>query len=469
MKTTPISTKYKPIQNTLIKKVTNLNPGVYNAIKKANVSTVDDLLMFLGAYLALQFGSIRKTTNKYLGVVKDDVKTISKLNAAKPDNKLISKMQNQTYIELNSNLVCAEKELMQEFKAATKPYKNTPTHITNIKTVLQNEFIKNGGVKVTYKNGARVPLDKYFMMATRTARNETQNSAAINNAIKLGTDYVFMSPNTSSCKTCAAMGNRVYCISGKDHSYPSVYDTLFKRGYTCIHPHCRCLLRPYFMNNHSESEINTIKQASNRDFDLDEQTEQQRQQYQKSQAFNHRVWDATKEFNKAKTVLDDELPSQLNTLPKFRTAHAKKTSRYKEVHNTIQAVEKLPDSKPVEITTITSNAYDNLPFEMKSKNVIITKKQFERHIAPGANTHDDIFVKVKDKLPNIINNPDYIFADKKRKNTILVVEKTEKANVVIKVSVVTNKLSNSIITIIPCGEKTLKRMLKSQKPLYKKG
>ena len=148
---------------------------------------------------------------------------------------------------------------MQEFRSATKPFKKNPTHITDIKTVLQNEFIKNGGVKITYKNGAKMPLDKYFMMATRTARSETQNAASIDNAIKLGTDYVYMAPNGSSCKTCSTLGNRVYCISGKDKSYPSVYEVLFKHGYNCIHPHCRCILRPYFVDNHTQKEIQEIK------------------------------------------------------------------------------------------------------------------------------------------------------------------------------------------------------------------
>ncbi len=470
MKKNPISTKYEPLQESLVKKVGNLNRNVYKAIQKANAQSADELLYFMGAYIAVEFNNIRKATSNYLGVVKEDVKEISKTHDLSPNKALVNKMQSQTYIELNSNLVCAEKELMQQFKKTIKPYKQAPTHITDVKKALQNEFISNGGVGVTYRNGAKMPLDKYFMMATRTARNETQNATAIDNAIKLGTDYVFMAPNHSSCKTCSTLGNRIYCISGKDPNYPSVYNVLFKNGYTCIHPHCRCMLRPYFMENHTEKETLELQKASNRDYELDQRTETQRQQYQNAQAFNHRVWDATKEYNKAKVELGKDLPSQLNTLPKFRTAHAKKTPRYVEIHKTLQAVDKLPNSKPIAITEIKSNAYTDLPFPMKTTNLIITQKQYERHIAPGKNTHNDFYMEIKDQIPSIINNPDYIFKDNKNKNTILVIGKAGDKNacLVIKVSTITSRLSNTILTTYQIGNKRLQQMVKNNTVLYKK-
>lgn len=465
-----ISTKYEPLQASLVKKVGKLNNKVYKAIQNANVSSADELLYFISTYLTLEFSQIRKATSNYLGVVKEDVKEISNKHDLVPNKSIISKMQNQTYIELNTNLVCAEKELMHKFKQTIKPYKETPTHITDVKKALQNEFVKDGGVVVTYRNGAKMPLDKYFMMATRTARNETQNATAIDNALKLGTDYVYMAPNHSSCKTCSTLGNRVYCISGKDHRYPSVYDVLFKNGYTCIHPHCRCMLRPYFMENHTPQQQNELQKASNRDYDLDQRTEQQRQQYQNAQAFNHRVWSATKEYNKAKIELGDDLPSQLNTLPKFRTAHAKQTPRYVEVHKTLQAIEKLPDSKPIKLVEIQSNAYSNLPFPMKSKNLIITKKQYDRHIAPGVNNHNDFYMEIKDDIPNIANNPNYIFKDNKNRHTILVIGKAGDKNacLVVNVSTITSKLSNTLITTFQVGEKRLKQMVKNSTLLYKK-
>lgn len=343
MSKNPISTKYEPIQANLVKRVGKLNNKVYKAIQNANVNDTDELLYFLSTYLTLEFSQIRKVTSNYLGVVKEDIKEISNEHDLAPNKSLVSKMQNQTYIELNTNLVCAEKELMHKFKQTIKPYKEMPTHITDVKKALQNEFVKDGGVVVTYKNGAKMPLDKYFMMATRTARNETQNATVIDNALKLGTDYVYMSPNHSSCKTCSTLGNRVYCISGKDKNYPSVYDVLFKNGYTCIHPHCRCMLRPYFMENYTKQQKNELQKESNRDYDLDQRTEEQRQQYQNAQAFNHRVWDAQKKFTHTQQTLGDKIPSQLNTKAKFQTAHAKQTPRYTETMKIVRRIDRTED------------------------------------------------------------------------------------------------------------------------------
>lgn len=381
-----ISTKYEPLQASLVKKVGKLNNKVYKAIQNANVSSADELLYFISTYLTLEFSQIRKATNNYLGVVKEDVKEISNKHDLVPNKSIVSKMQNQTYIELNTNLVCAEKELMHKFKQTIKPYKEIPTHITDVKKVLQNEFVKDGGVVVTYRNGAKMPLDKYFMMATRTARNETQNATAIDNALKLGTDYVYMAPNHSSCKTCSTLGNRVYCISGKDKNYPSVYDVLFKNGYTCIHPHCRCMLRPYFMENHTQQQQEELQKASNRDYDLDQRTEQQRQQYQNAQAFNHRVWDATQKYNQAKRDLGNKLPSQLDTLPKFRTAHAKQTPRYKETMQKVGFIERQKDieaqltkiSKDGKIQIVGTNLY------AKQDTIHLTERLIERRISNNA-------------------------------------------------------------------------------------
>lgn len=328
-----ISSKYEPLQANLIHKVGKLNTKVYYAIKKANVKDSNELLIFLGTYLALQFGSVRRATNNYLGVVKEDVKQISNNNEISPNKRLITKMENQTYIELNTNLVCAEKELMQTFKQAVKTFKSKPTHITDVKSVLMDEFKKNGGVSVTYKNGARVRLDKYFTMATRTARNETQNATAIDNALKLGTDYVYMAPAHSSCKICSALGNRVYCISGKDHNYPSVYNVLFKHGYTCIHPHCRCILRPYFIDNHTKEDIENLKKESNRDYDLDQRTEEQRQQYQASQAFNHRQWSSQQKFEQMQQVYGKHAPYK--TLGGLRRGRTLESTNYKAVNKVL--------------------------------------------------------------------------------------------------------------------------------------
>lgn len=198
---------------------------------------------------------------------------------------------------------------------------------------LSCEFIKNGGVKVTYKNGAQVQLTKYFAMATRTARTETQNLVVLDDAKRLGTDYVYLAPCTSPCKTCAALGNRVYCISGKDKSYPSVYGVLFKNGYTCIHPHCRCVLRPFFIQDHSKEEMQKLQEDSNRSLDLDPRTEQQRQAYQDSQAFNHNQWATQLEYEKMQSIYGHNAPYK--TLGGLRRGKTVASENYQQTHKMV--------------------------------------------------------------------------------------------------------------------------------------
>lgn len=463
-----ISTKYEPVEARLINAYTKLNNKVYTGIKKANAKNSDELLVILGALLVAEFSKLRQANKQFLEVLNKDSRQVSKQYHVRTNKQHIKELQSQTYIDLQSNLTHAEKELMHTLKETIKPYKETPTHITTVKKQLLTEFVKNNGVTVTYKNGAKVRADKYVEMVTRSARAETHNNTAIDAAIKLGTDYVYLPPRNTSCKTCAALSGRVYCISGKDPNYPKVYGALFKSNYHTIHPHCKCGLQPWFPEHYNKVEIEQFNQDSNRPMELDKRTEQWRQQYQESQDYNRKRWSEVLEYDETKKLLGNELPSELNTLGKFRTAKTKDTPRYSEVRKSVKSLEKIADSKPINIAELKSDIYNKLPYNIKSNKVIITSKQFDRHIAPGANTHNDVWLKVKDRLPSIINSPDYIFKDKAKPNTLLVVKAADKANVVLKLSIVSSKLSNSIITIIPCGNKTLGKMLRTNKILYKK-
>lgn len=63
-------------------------------------------------------------------------------------------------------------------------------------------------------------------------------------------------------------------------------------------------------------------------------------------------------------------------------------------------------------------------FDIKSESVIITDRQYKEHIATGANHHDDIFERVKDHIPSIIEDPDYIFQDDKREDTVILFQES---------------------------------------------
>ena len=100
-----------------------------------------------------------------------------------------------------------------------------------------------------------------------------------------------------------------------------------------------------------------------------------------------------------------------------------------------------------------------------TKEVIITYKQIE-HIN---DSREGVYNKYKDKLTDIIKNPDYIIKDPKHEDTGLVIKKYDKsAVVVLKINTSDNNNKNSIITIWEIKEKRLKRYLMTHEIIYKK-
>lgn len=93
----------------------------------------------------------------------------------------------------------------------------------------------------------------------------------------------------------------------------------------------------------------------------------------------------------------------------------------------------------------------------------------KRHIAKGANTHDDIYKKVKDDIPNILEDPAFVFVSDKREDSVIYVSILHKIQLIVKLNVESKEKSNTIITIFGCGEKTLKRLKKKNEILYRKG
>ncbi len=101
---------------------------------------------------------------------------------------------------------------------------------------------------------------------------------------------------------------------------------------------------------------------------------------------------------------------------------------------------------------------------IKTDEVIITYKQIE-HINEE---RFGIYEKYKNKLAEILNNPDYIIEDTKHIDTGLVIKKYER-NVVVVLKLNTSDFNkkNSIITIWEIKDKRLARYLLTHKILYK--
>ena len=120
----------------------------------------------------------------------------------------------------------------------------------------------------------------------------------------------------------------------------------------------------------------------------------------------------------------------------------------------------------IKIGKIDINKYKDLcDRKIVTDEVIITLKQIEHINEERFGTYD----KYKEKLNDIIKNPDYIIADSKHKETGLVIKKYDKNIVIVlKLNTSTNTRKNSIITIWEIKDTRLERYLLTHKTIYKK-
>lgn len=124
------------------------------------------------------------------------------------------------------------------------------------------------------------------------------------------------------------------------------------------------------------------------------------------------------------------------------------------------------ENEYINIGKIDINKYAKLcEKEITTNEVIITNKQIEHINEERKGTYE----KYKNKLKQIITNPDYIIEDTKHKETGLVIKKYSKNVIlVLKLNTSNNEKKNSIITIWEIKEKRLERYLLTHKIIYKK-
>ena len=131
---------------------------------------------------------------------------------------------------------------------------------------------------VTYRNGAKVPVDVYASMVARTTTHEATATAKLIAAEQDGYDLVKMSTHYPTCKTCAQLQGRVYSISGKDKRFPALSEA-FKRGYNIVHPNCRHVVNVWVEDMKTDEEISEAVKNSNKLFDIDPRSEKERELY----------------------------------------------------------------------------------------------------------------------------------------------------------------------------------------------
>lgn len=122
--------------------------------------------------------------------------------------------------------------------------------------------------------------------------------------------------------------------------------------------------------------------------------------------------------------------------------------------------------KPYVIGKINKDMYKEIANNVTTKDVVLLPKQIE-HIEER---HKGVYEKYKNKINNILNEPDYIFKDPKHINTALLIKKYENnVEVVLKLSTDTkNNYKNSIITMWEIKDKRLERYKETHQIIYKK-
>jgi SPP1 gp7 family putative phage head morphogenesis protein len=97
--------------------------------------------------------------------------------------------------------------------------------------------------------------------------------------------------------------------------------------------------------------------------------------------------------------------------------------------------------------------------------VVITDKQLAHITDKRAVTYE----RYRDKLLDILNNPDYVFEDPKHQGTALVMKRYDNtAEIVLRLSTESESKKNSILTMWEIKEARLRRYIKTHKVVYKK-
>lgn len=107
-----------------------------------------------------------------------------------------------------------------------------------------------------------------------------------------------------------------------------------------------------------------------------------------------------------------------------------------------------------------------------TNDVIITEERLN-HIKEH---HKDLSSKETGYLKNVLNDPDYVFLDRKNEDTVLLVkeikENWQNYRMVLKLSTNTKhvnyNIQNSIISFWHIGEKKLNQYIRNEEILYKK-
>ncbi len=139
---------------------------------------------------------------------------------------------------------------------------------------------------------------------------------------------------------------------------------------------------------------------------------------------------------------------------------------YKEWYDKYVNSPREQEIKPYIVGVIDKDRYKGIADNITTKDVVLLPKQIE-HIEKR---HKGVYLKYKNEINNILDNPDYIFKDPKHENTALLIKKyNNNVEVVLKLNTDTkNNFKNSIITMWEIRDKRLERYKQTHEIIYKK-
>ena len=132
----------------------------------------------------------------------------------------------------------------------------------------------------------------------------------------------------------------------------------------------------------------------------------------------------------------------------------------------------MPNKEYIEVGKLNIGLFEKIGEHLITDEVIFT---YER-ITHVENKRVKLFNEVKDILPDILYNPDYIYKDwNNRDNTLALIKSLDEElnlNVILKIAILNDDkhTKNSIITMIKIGNKTFNKIQRNKKDnlLFKK-
>lgn len=124
-----------------------------------------------------------------------------------------------------------------------------------------------------------------------------------------------------------------------------------------------------------------------------------------------------------------------------------------------------------EIARLDISKYQCISGEIRADNVILTDNQME-HIIKRRGI--EFWEKYQARFKEIVEDPDYIFADKQHEHTAIAcksfIEDGKTVQLVVRLALAGDdpKLQNSVITAILESNKRFAQRLRNNQPLYKK-